>query len=254
MLSKVVIILLQIELFISKTLTPVFHRLFGNFCKKIQWKIDFIRSLRFCLKYLPYEQAIRVPIKVEHGVKVLQLRKGQIKIENIVERYQIILGESPTLFLPPELQKTVLLCKKNGELIFKGKAKVSKGCVLHADEDSKIIFGDDFYCNRNVFIRSNNLVSFGQTCSVGWNVTFNTTDGHVIKKNGDFIVGSAPIIIGDKVWIASYCLIGKGTEIADHCIIGQGSVVVHEQFTNPYSIIHGVAAKEGTGRYERVDF
>lgn len=39
------------------------------------------------------------------------------------------------------------------------------------------------------------------------------------------LMESAPIVIGDDVWIAAGCQIVKGAEIEDGAIIGAGSVV-----------------------------
>lgn len=200
----------------------------------------------------PYEQAIQVPIKIEKGVKIHQLQKGQIEIENIVGRYQIEIG-SPTALVPGS-GETVLFCKKGGKLIFKGRAYFGNGTVLRVDKNAEIRFGDGFFCNSNTFIRSDNLISFGQTCRVGWNVSFNTTDGHIVKKNNHFIEKSVPIIFGNKVWVGAYSVIGKGVELADHCIVGQGSIVTRRKVDEPYTLIHGASVVKSTERYELTDF
>lgn len=251
MIIKLIIRVIQICLLCNKLIINVLRSLQGG-VRRLNWKVNYIRNLYLNLKYLPYEQAVHVPIKWGRNVKILQLRKGQIKIENIIGLYQIKISDGSHLI--GDSGRTKLLVKEGAELIFKGRARFLKGSALRVDEGSKIIFGEDFFCNKDCFIRSNNLVQFGQTCSLGWKVEINTTDGHAIKKDGCLVESSIPIILGDKVWVCSHCLIGKGVEIADHCIVAQGSVVLHKKFTNPYSIIHGIAASEGVGRYERLDF
>ncbi len=52
---------------------------------------------------------------------------------------------------------------------------------------------------------------------------------------------SAPIIIGDDVWIGSKATILKGVTIGSHSIIGAGAVVTKN--IPPYSIAAGVPAK-----------
>lgn len=170
----------------------------------------------------------------------------------MVGRYQIEIGLPMTLV--PGSGETILLCMEGGKLFFEGSARFGKGTILRVDEDAEIRFGDNFLCNRNVFMRSDNLISFGQTCSIGWNSSLNTTDGHIVKKNDCLLEKSSPIIIGNKVWICSHSLIGKGVKIADHCIVGQGSVVTHKEINEPYTLIHGASVVHKQGRYERLDF
>lgn len=255
MILKLMIRVLQIVFLVKIKVCNSFHIfLGGKIINSIRWKIEYLKNLYFNLKYLPYEQAVHVPIKWGRNIKILQLRKGQIKIENIIGLYQIMISNDPPQFYFPDRGQTTLLVKEEGELVFKGRARIGKGSTLRCDENSKIIFGDDFLCSKDVFIRSNNLVSFGQSCRVGLGVIMNSTNGHWVKRNDRLSEPSMPIKLGDKVWIGSRCIIGKGVEISDHCIVGQGSVVLHKKFTNPYSIIHGIAASEGVGRYERLDF
>lgn len=255
MIFRIIIRIIQALLYVRNTVDCIYHKYAQKLILSIRWKIDFIRNLYFCLKYLPYEQAIRVPIKVERNVRILQLRKGQIKIENIIGMYQIVIGLSSVDTFFPELPQTMLLIKEDGELVFKGRANIAKGAVLRIDENSKVIFGDDFFCNRNALIRSNNLISFGSQCRLGLDVTINTTDGHQIRKNDDCLSEpNKPIVLANNVWICTRCIIGKGTELAHHCIVAQGSIVVHKKVTTPYTLIHGAAAVENKGKYERLDF
>jgi len=52
------------------------------------------------------------------------------------------------------------------------------------------------------------------------------TDFHKIKdKSGNILNPSAPIIIGNNVWIACRCLILKGATIPNGSVIGANSFV-----------------------------
>ena len=63
--------------------------------------------------------------------------------------------------------------------------------------------GKDFYCNKNCLFRCCDNISFGDKALLGWNVTLQTTDGHVIEVDRQAKDNHGPIEIGNHVWIAS---------------------------------------------------
>lgn len=204
--------------------------------------IRLFYSLIFCLRYLPFQQAIKIPICINNKLKISSLKKGQIILPKNSQRFSIIIGLGGS----PALQEfiTGIHLDQNSQLIFKGKAIISEGCVLRCEKDSIIQFGDNFYCNKNNYFRSSCKISFGDNCLVGWNNTFNTTDGHAIGKKGSvFSTQMAPIIIGNHVWITTHCSFLKGCTISDNCVITQGSIITNK-FNTPNVLIGGMPAKE----------
>lgn len=201
-----------------------------------------LRSFMFCLRYLPFKQAVKIPICVGGRLKITSLSRGQIVLPGNSHRYSIIIGEGGSLAL--QEFTTGIHLEQNAKLIFIGKATISEGCVLRCDKNSTIKFGADFYCNKNNYFRSSCVISFGDDCLVGWNNTFNTTDGHAIGEKGEALsVGMSPIAIGDHVWITTHCSFLKGSEIPDGCIVAQGSIVT-KKFGTSGSLIGGMPAKE----------
>ena len=59
----------------------------------------------------------------------------------------------------------------------------------------------------------------------GWNVSFNTSDGHHVYDNGLVKPMEGDITIGEHVWIASHCIVGKNTVVADDCVVLQHTVL-----------------------------
>lgn len=125
-------------------------------------------------------------------------------------------------------------------LIFLGSAIFAKGVSIRIDQGEMII-GNRFYCNANCFFRCTNLIKFGEDVLIGWNVSFNTTDGHLILYKKRPKTNAAPIIIGDHVWIASYSKIAKNTEISNNSVVAQQSLVT-KKFTQEGSLIGGIPA------------
>ena len=59
--------------------------------------------------------------------------------------------------------------------------------------------------------------------------------------NGWELSDSAPVVIGDGVWIGSNCAILKGVTIGDGAVIARGSTVTRD--VEPYTIVAGNPAK-----------
>lgn len=87
------------------------------------------------------------------------------------------------------------------------------------------------------------MISFGDNCSLGWNVTtINTSDGHHIWHKGVKVDMEGPVIIGNHVWLTPDVSILKNALIPDNCIVAQKSVVTKE-FKDEHCLIGGIPAK-----------
>ena len=198
-----------------------------------------LRSLYFCIKYLPLNQAIHLPILVTSNLKEIKMKKGQLVLKKVQFKQVVIgYGKSPG----KQASYSGLLLGDGGQIIFMGKASISQGVVLRCDKNASIVFGDTFYCNCNCFIRSTSEIHFGNNCLLGWGITINTTDGHKLWRNGNEREVEGPIIVGEHVWIASDCTLGKNVLIADGCVIAQKSLVT-KAFSTPHCLIGGIPAK-----------
>lgn len=198
----------------------------------------WLRSVYFCIRYLPFNQAIRLPILITSNLKEIKMKKGQIVLKNVQSKQIVIgYGKSPG----KQAANAGLLIDEGGQIVFMGKAFISQGTVLRCDKNAKIVFGNNFYCNCNCFIRSTSEILFGNNCLLGWGITINTTDGHKLWRNGNERIVEGPIKVGEHVWIASDCTLGKGVAIADDCVIAQKSLVT-KSFSIPHCLIGGVPA------------
>lgn len=201
--------------------------------------LNFLYTLYFNFRYLPLNQAIHLPIWVRTNLRQLKLKRGQIVLPN--PKFKQVLiggGKSPGL----QACKAGILIAEGGKIVFRGKAVISQGTVLRCDRQAAIEFGRNFYCNSNCYMRSTNTISFGNDCSLGWNITLNTSDGHSVWHNGNKVQMEAPITIGNNVWITPHSSIAKGAHVSSNCIVAQGAVVTNK-FTEQNCIIGGIPAK-----------
>jgi acetyltransferase-like isoleucine patch superfamily enzyme len=84
-----------------------------------------------------------------------------------------------------------------------------------------IEIGDRTYLNRRTEITCKASVTIGSDCAVSWDVLITDTDYHEI-------IGSpptAPVVIGNHVWIGAGSTVLKGVTIGDGAIVAAGSLV-----------------------------
>ena len=98
---------------------------------------------------------------------------------------------------------------------------------------AKLVIGDEFGMSNTV-IQCRSSITIGERVRIGNGCLIMDTDFHNLDwrkrtyydKHDDEPVKSAPIIIGDNVFIGTRCIITKGVEIGKHSVIAAGSVVV----------------------------
>ena len=183
---------------------------------------NLLKSLYFNFRYLPFRQAIYMPVWITANFKVRGLRRGMLVLHQPY-RKSVFLGDCGS----PGLQemKGGLFFSAHSRLILHGFTVVAQGSVLRLDEDATIEIGRNFYCNKNCFFRSSSKITFGEECLLGWNVQINTSDGHVVSHDGVRKPSELPVAIGNHVWLTANTIVTKGVSVAVGCIIAQGAVV-----------------------------
>jgi len=115
-----------------------------------------------------------------------------------------------------------LKMEKNSKLNVKGAFTVYSGGHIILAKDANINLGSG-YINRNVKIRCFKSICIGENVAISENVTIWDSDVHEMVREG--YVNTAPINIGNHVWIGTGVIILKGVSIGDNSIISAGSVV-----------------------------
>lgn len=119
---------------------------------------------------------------------------------------------------------------------------IYSGMTFYLDAPgARIEIGDKTGFNRDCKLMARDRIAFGVNCAVGWEVQIMDDDGH--EFNGRR--GSAPVIIGDHVWIGSRAMIMKGVTVGDGAVIAAGSVVTRD--VAPGSLVGGAPARELRG-------
>lgn len=104
---------------------------------------------------------------------------------------------------------------------------LTKKCGVYISRNGSIRIGKNSGFSGVTLVSWDKIV-IGENCGFGGNVSIWDTDFHGIKhdeRTNFESVKTAPIIIGDNVWIGANVLILKGTEIGKNSVVGAGSVV-----------------------------
>lgn len=107
-----------------------------------------------------------------------------------------------------------------------GNFNQNRGLLYLIADQGKISIGDHCFFNSNSSITSLESVAIGNNCKFGNNLVIVDHDHNFKRMNNDdpeFI--SAPVSIGNNVWVGANVVILRGTNIGDNCVIAAGSIV-----------------------------
>lgn len=97
----------------------------------------------------------------------------------------------------------------------------------------------DAYMNYNSVIECKNHIEIGEHCLIGERVKISDSNNHSLNYEG--FKKSAPVIIGNHVWICNDSIILSGVKIGSGSVVAAGSVVTKDVPNN--TVVAGVPAK-----------
>lgn len=169
-----------------------------------------------------------------HGKLVWEMHKGA----NVrVEKKDVNIGHS-SVFKTSLIESRVLV--SSGATLCLNGGMISYGCDIELFKDASLTIGENAYMNIGATIICANKITLGDGVTLGRNVTIRDTHGgHVINRT-DFQT-TAPIEIGDHVWLCEGCTIMPGVKIGAGAVIAAHALVLHDVPAN--TMVAGVPAK-----------
>lgn len=145
-------------------------------------------------------------------------------------------------------RSTICRVDKEGKIIVGSEGKSFQlyyGCDVIVFSGGELTLKSGF-CNSDTKIRCKEKITIGEDAVISHNVTIEDFDGHQlfnVLENGtrDKLRMSAPITIGNHVWIGAKATILKGVTIGDGAVVAAGSVVTSD--IPAHSLCAGVPAK-----------
>jgi acetyltransferase-like isoleucine patch superfamily enzyme len=132
---------------------------------------------------------------------------------------------------------------EDSRLVITGKVVIGDGAVIFLEPGAVLELGADTLINPNTKILVKESVRIGGDCAISWDVLITDADWHFfLDTEGRKKKDSAPVEIGDHVWIGARSTILKGSRIESGAVIGASSVVSGHVHAN--SIVRGECAQE----------
>ncbi|MFM0248063.1 acyltransferase [Paraburkholderia sediminicola] len=191
---------------------------------------EFIRSIPktvfFNLRYLPFHQAVCLPIFVSHRVWLKQMGGSVSVAGSTPGTVRIGFGDIGIF----DRQRARSIWEVRGAVEFSGRARLGHGCKVSVK--GKLVFGDNVQITAETAIVAHQQISFGRNVLVSWDVLIMDTDLHVIRNDGGKVINSPKAIsIGDSVWIGCSVSILKGVKVANGVIIGAATTLTRSVTT-----------------------
>lgn len=201
-----------------------------------------IPTIYFNLKYLPFHQAIKLPI-ILYKPHFHNLG-GKI----IIDGTSVTTGMITLGFQRIKLYPNSGFTYENfgGAIIFKGRTDIGNCSSLSIGRLGKLEIGTNFRANTSLKLVCYNNVKIGNNVRFGWDCILMDTDLHLLtyvdKCHNPISMskGYGPIIIGDEVWIGSNTSILKNTKVPDRCVVGSKSLVTGHSQMSSYNLYCGI--------------
>ncbi|XOQ51811.1 MAG: hypothetical protein ACFWT7_00290 [Succiniclasticum sp.] len=208
--------------------------------KILDYGLSLPKTLYFCFRMLPFEQAIRIPIIVSRHTLLADL-SGKVVLDKSAKFGDVRIGFRRVGIFDYYKSRTIL--QISGTLRLNGKVELGQGTRLSVNRGGTLTFRENVTFVGESAVVCSKDIEFKEGTLVSWQCQFMDTDMHSILKNGQLINKSQSIVIGKHCWICSRCLILKGSFLHDNCVLGGGSMLLpvkHE----PFSVLVGNPAKQ----------
>lgn len=121
---------------------------------------------------------------------------------------------------------------------------VYAGSRINVNQGAKLTLGSG-YMNHDCVVDCFDSITIGHHVVISERVVLRDSDNHAIAVSGNEAGNetkvTAPIVIGDHVWIGMNVIVLKGVTIGEGAVVAAGSVVNKD--VPPYCMVAGVPAK-----------
>ncbi|MBB3060368.1 acyltransferase [Microbulbifer rhizosphaerae] len=112
----------------------------------------------------------------------------------------------------------------------------------HRGGEAWITIGDFVLISPGVRISAAESITIGNACMIAANVYISDSDWHGLYNRTRPFRCTAPVRLGDNVWVGDSAIVCKGVSIGDNSVVGAGSVVTRDVPAN--TVVAGNPARE----------
>lgn len=135
----------------------------------------------------------------------------------------------------------VRFLKKNCHVTFGRRVMLHRYSQISAwgtDKKAYVHIGDNTYIGDRTEIHAGDRITIGSGTLIAWDCLIMDRDYHKLDSEQE---RTAPVTIGNNVWIGCKSIVLKGVTIGDGAVVAAGSVVVKD--VPPNALVGGNPAK-----------
>ena len=136
---------------------------------------------------------------------------------------------------------SVIRVRPGAELQCAGVVSLQRGVRVVVD-GGRLRIGHATNVNGLTKILCASGVTIGANCTLSWDVQILDSDFHALTVGGVQRPMTAPVVIGDRVWIGTGAIVLKGVTIGDGAVVAAGAVVSSDVPAG--AIVGGIPAKQ----------
>lgn len=189
---------------------------------KISLTINWVKTLYFNFKMLPFSIAKKLPVFFYGSVKLTSL-KGQIKIDAPIKRGMIGFGQP---FEMTTRSKKIAEVYLDGEFLVKGHIQFGKDYLFYVGKSAYFEMGHMSGFSSSSKLICTNRVVLGKWVRLGSETQIIDTNFHQMMntKTNEKHPKSSPIIIGDYNSISNRTSVMAKTKTPNYCVVGSNSL------------------------------
>lgn len=196
---------------------------------------SFFSSLFLNLHYLPFNQAIHLPILL-YKPRFLNMRGSIVISAEMPVSFGMIRMGFPFVSIFPN--NGIVWDNTGGNVSFMGSCIIGSNSAISVSNHSNLRIGDGFVASTSLKLVCYYNVVFNDNVRLGWDCIVMDTDFHKLTKiEGGYNRGYGAINIGANNWFGNSCKIMKRTSTPDFCTISAGTILSGPVNAPKYSII-----------------
>ena len=201
------------------------------------------KSLYFNLHYLPFRDAIKLPILFLSPVKLVEMG-GKVIIKGKIHTGMVLYGGRGNCHYEHTANGSIW-ANRGGVCVFSEHNSFCKGISIEIGRFGHLEFGENVYFGPVVRLSCFDKVIIGANSRIAWENIILDTDFHstINTETNQRSPLTKPIVIGKNNWIGTRCMVMKGTQTPDFCIASARSMLNKKYDIPSYSLIGGTPAK-----------
>lgn len=197
-------------------------------------------SIRFNFHYLPFRQAIRLPVVFMSPSSFHALR-GTVIIHGPIRHAMISLG------LPGNdmfSRKDRILWNVEGSCTFNGSVAVNPGSSITVRPEGCLRFGNHVSLGQRTKILCGDTIELGDNVLISWDCLLMDNDGHPFYDfdHDRVFCSSSAIKVGDETFIGSHCFLLKGAVLLNNLALASSSLL-NRKMEDRFALYAGIPSR-----------